>query len=90
MALQRFKIVSPKDGQSIDNVFETPRTGVSTIKLADDVVFKDDYSLIYRALIENLYQIRCLLFHGDLEASEPNHRAIKYAYLVLNDWMNDF
>jgi len=23
MALQRFKIVSPKDGQSIDNVFET-------------------------------------------------------------------
>lgn len=23
MALQRFKIVSPKDGQSVDNVFET-------------------------------------------------------------------
>ncbi|MBC7714826.1 MAG: hypothetical protein H7177_15880 [Rhizobacter sp.] len=23
MALQRFKIVSPKDGQSVDNIFET-------------------------------------------------------------------
>jgi len=78
------------ENKVFENLFETPRSGVSTIKLTNNVAFKDDYSFIYKALIENLYQVRCLLFHGELEASEPNHRVIKNAYLVLNDLTNNF
>lgn len=60
------------------------------IKLTDSLNFIDDKDSIFRALMENIYQIRCMLVHGDLEASDWNHRIIQYAYLVLNDLTEDF
>ena len=47
----------------------------------------DDVELLYKATIELIYQVRCLLFHGNLEPTEENHQIIKYAYLLINSIM---
>lgn len=60
------------------------------IKLTEQICFINDKNLIFKALIENLYQVRCMLIHGDLDASEWTHRIVQYAYLVLNDLTEDF
>lgn len=60
------------------------------LRLTNEISFIDSKEDIFRALIENIYQIRCMLMHGDLEASAGHHRVIQYAYLVLNDLTEDF
>jgi len=60
------------------------------IKLTDNIRFVDDKNLIFRATIENIYQVRCMLIHWDLDAWDGSHRVIQYAYLVLNDLTEDF
>jgi len=52
------------------------------IKL-DEVYIISDKQRFCPCLIEILYQIRCHLFHGDLEPSEENHEVVKYCYFIL-------
>lgn len=49
----------------------------------------DDVGVLYRGTIELVYQIRCLLFHGDLEPTDENHLIVRYAYLVMNSIMKN-
>jgi hypothetical protein len=49
----------------------------------------NDTELLYKATLELIYQIRCLLFHGELEPTEENHQIVKYAYLVMNSIMKN-
>ncbi|HBR13961.1 MAG TPA: hypothetical protein DD723_00225 [Candidatus Omnitrophica bacterium] len=49
----------------------------------------DDSETLYKGSLELIYQIRCLLFHGDLEPSDENHQIVKYAYLVINAIMEN-
>jgi hypothetical protein len=46
-----------------------------------------DMEVLYKGTIELIYQIRCLLFHGQLEPTEDNHQIIKYTYLVMSSIM---
>lgn len=44
---------------------------------------------VFVALIEIIYQMRCLLLHGQLEPTNENHEIIKYAYLLLSSLIKD-
>ena len=52
------------------------------IKL-DEIYVISDKEKFYACLIEIMYQIRCYLFHGDLEPSDENHEVVKYCYFIL-------
>lgn len=52
-----------------------------------DLVFVNDSRKVFAGLFEIIYQVRCLLVHGDLEPTEDNHEIIKYCYLILADLM---
>lgn len=49
----------------------------------------NDVCILYKGAIELIYQVRCLLFHGELEPSEENHQVVKYCYLVINSMMRN-
>jgi hypothetical protein len=55
-----------------------------------DLVFVNDSKKVFAGLFEIIYQVRCLLVHGDLEPTEENHEIIKYCYLILADLMKPF
>ncbi|MCK4333398.1 hypothetical protein KAX06_01280 [candidate division WOR-3 bacterium] len=57
------------------------------IKL-DEIYITDDNEKIFPCLLEIIYQIRCYLFHGDIEPSSENHEVVKYCYFILWDLMN--
>lgn len=58
------------------------------IKLGSVCVI-DDTEILFKGMIELIYQVRCLLFHGDLEPTEENHQIVRYAYLVMNSLMKN-
>lgn len=50
----------------------------------DKVRLVNDAELIFSGLIEIIYQVRCKLFHGDLDPDDPAHYdAVKYCYELL-------
>lgn len=49
----------------------------------------NDIEIFYKGTLELIYQIRCLLFHGELEPTEENHQIVRYAYLVMNSIMKN-
>lgn len=49
----------------------------------------DNAEILFKGVMELEYQIRCLLFHGQLEPTEENHQVIRYAYLTLRSIMNE-
>ena len=65
------------------------KASVSGIDLGD-LVFIDDSKKVFAGLFEIIYQIRCLLVHGDLEPTDDNQEIIKYCYLILFDLMKPF
>lgn len=52
------------------------------IKL-DEIFIVDDKEQFFACLIEIIYQIRCYLFHGDLEPTPENYDVIKSSFFVL-------
>jgi hypothetical protein len=53
------------------------------------VAVENDIEAVYKGAIELIYQIRCLLFHGELEPTDENHEIVKHAYLIINALMKD-
>jgi len=53
------------------------------------VYVTNDIEILYKGSLELIYQVRCLLFHGELEPTDENHQIIKYAYLVMNSIMKN-
>lgn len=51
--------------------------------LLDELFITNDLDIFFAGLIEIIYQIRCLLIHGDLEPSKENHEVVKYCYFIL-------
>lgn len=45
--------------------------------------FCNDVDLISMAIIENLYSLRCILFHGDIEPKEDTNELFASAYFIL-------
>lgn len=48
-----------------------------------NIKFKNDTELIAKGLIQILYTLRCLLFHGELDPTEINQSVYEYAYNLL-------
>ena len=65
------------------------KTNVKGIDLGD-IVLVDDDRKVFAGLFEIIYQVRCLLIHGELEPTEENNEVIKYCYLILFDLMKPF
>ena len=45
--------------------------------------FCSDKDKIFKAIIENIYALRCLLFHGDIEPTDETNTLFESAYFVL-------
>lgn len=45
--------------------------------------FCPDRDKIFKAIIENIYALRCLLFHGDIEPNNDTNELFESAYFVL-------
>ena len=42
----------------------------------------DDTDLVARSVIQLLYQLRCIMFHGDLDPAVTNQGIFKHAYHI--------
>tara|TARA_Y100001001_G_C7985031_1_gene300842 strand:- start:379 stop:1089 length:711 start_codon:yes stop_codon:yes gene_type:complete len=52
----------------------------------DEIRLINEPKLVFAGLIEIIYQIRCKLFHGDLDPDDPVHYdAVKYCYELLSE-----
>lgn len=65
------------------------KKGVNGIDLGE-IVFKNDSQSVFAGLFEIIYQVRCLLVHGEIEPTDDNHEIVKYSYLILFDLMKSF
>lgn len=54
------------------------------IRIDDNLWLDNDNQRLFSAYIEITYQIRCLLFHGNLAPIPDNERVIKHLYLTLS------
>lgn len=71
-----------KDAASYVNLIRGPRKP-SKLKL-DKIYIVSDSTIFFPCLLEMIYQIRCLLFHGHLEPNEKNHEVVKFCYFILS------
>ncbi len=55
-----------------------------------EIVISSDLKIVFAGLIEIVYQVRCMLVHGELKPTDDNHEVVKYCYLILHDLMKDF
>lgn len=77
-----------RDNGAYENLFRK-KGQRNKIELSAGISITDEISKIYKAYIEILYQVRCVLFHGSLKPDKENERIIKYLYLTLKDISND-
>lgn len=54
------------------------------IEIDKDIHVENDPERVFAAYLEIAYQIRCLLFHGNLSPEPKNERVIKQLYLTLS------
>ncbi|MCX7091998.1 MAG: hypothetical protein NTY50_00900 [Methylobacter sp.] len=66
------------------------KANINGIILSDGLVFPNDLEKVFTGLIEIIYQVRCMLVHGELPPTSTNHEVVKYSYLVLFELMRDF
>ncbi len=55
-----------------------------------DIVIDGDKKKVFAELFEIIYQVRCMLVHGEIEPKENSHEIVKYCYLILFDLMKSF
>lgn len=78
------------DNTTYENLIVTTKKRWYTyIELPNNVILIDNEEKLYKALLEIIYQVRCILFHGNLTPIEVNNRVIKYLYLILFDLVED-
>ena len=54
------------------------------IEISSNFRVEGNNDRLFAAYIEILYQVRCLLVHGNLPPDKKNERVIKYLYLTLS------
>jgi len=59
------------------------------IQISDNLWVTNDTKELFAAYIENLYQIRCLLFHGRLKPNLENEKVVRQLYLTLSMVMQE-
>ena len=84
--LTAYSAITIKNAKTITGKLKANVNGIDL----GDIVLINDSRKVFSGLFEIIYQIRCLLVHGDLEPVEENHEIIKYTYLILFDLMKPF
>ena len=73
-----FKQIDPKFKENL--IVSRRRDAIATIS---DPLFLNDTDLVSQALIEILYRLRCILFHGEIQPSKDNLEIYEPAYYML-------
>ncbi len=76
-------ITDRNDGQpNFNSIMKTKRQH-NKVKIDSDLWIDKSIDITFPAYIETLYQVRCLLFHGNLPPKQENERVVKAFYLTL-------
>ena len=67
----------------------TLKKNVNGVDLGDLVLLNNSQQ-VFACVLETIYQVRCMLVHGELEPTDYNHEVVKYCYLILHDLMKKF
>jgi hypothetical protein len=78
LILKAFDEVNPKFKESL--IVNKKSISLPTI---DQVFFKNDSLLLAQAILEVLYNIRCILFHGEIQPSKDNLKIYEPAFYML-------
>jgi hypothetical protein len=84
-----FEEVNPKKPENIivkpvrdrNNEFQVPDRCIVIDKSAN-IFFVDNSTLISKVIIEMLYRLRCVLFHGEINPTETNQGIFEHAYNI--------
>jgi hypothetical protein len=66
------------------------RAGIDGVILNRQLVIDANSEKVFAGLVEIIYQVRCMLVHGELSPTQENHEVVKYCYLVLYELMKEF
>ncbi len=66
------------------------KAGIDGVILNRQLVIDANSEKVFAGLVEIIYQMRCMLVHGELSPTHENHEVVKYCYLVLYELMKDF
>jgi hypothetical protein len=66
------------------------RANVEGVIISHQLVIDANTEKVFAGLIEIIYQVRCMLVHGELRPTNENHEVVKYCYLVLYELMKEF
>lgn len=53
-------------------------------KISNNLYFINNTTVISQFLVELLYQLRCKIFHGEIDPKPSYYNIYKYAYLIIN------
>lgn len=70
-----FDFLNPKRKESL--IVQNKKDSFKSIK---DIFFLDDKTLLSMAIIEVLYSLRCILFHGEIQPNKDNLKIYEPAY----------
>lgn len=84
-----FEEINPKKPENIivkpvrdrTNNFQAPNRCI-IIDKDTNVYFVDDVQLVSKVIIEMLYKLRCILFHGEINPTETNQGIYEQAYNI--------
>lgn len=84
-----FEEINPKKPENIVvkptrdriNNFQTPNRCI-VIDNDTNVYFNEDVQLVSKVIIEMLYRLRCVLFHGEINPTETNQGIYEQAYNI--------
>ncbi|WP_312301383.1 hypothetical protein [Chryseobacterium sp.] len=76
--LYGFNEINPNKSSSIIS------NKTSGFKIHNNLYFTNNVTLISQFLVELLYQLRCKIFHGEIDPKPSYYDIYKYAYLILN------
>lgn len=52
------------------------------IKINDNLYFQNDENLVSSAIIHLIYELRCKLFHGEIDPTKANEKIYEYAFHI--------
>lgn len=74
-------IVQPKRNRRGN--YTKPDNTIS-IDETNNLYFTEDYDLVSKVIVQLLYELRCKLFHGEIDPSQANSGVYEYAYKIQN------
>jgi hypothetical protein len=82
-AKKLFEEINPKKPVTLVSKSKI-KTEYIVLDAESKIHFKNDTVLIAKAIIQILYKLRCLLFHGELDPTDTNQSIYEHAFNILN------